>query len=238
MRIAICDSDIDCINYIIRMLKQIRELENTVVTSYVDSSWLISDVRKREEAFDILIINTRIKGIDGIQLAKNILEYNATCQIIFISDTSELIPECYQVDHVYLLSRGKLPYYLYTAIQKAIQIIGSLDEKYISVTMNKAKILIPCNDILYFERVQRQTIIVLGKQRYTTYQTPSELINQVGQERFIQCHRSFHMNIKKVLGYNKNEFILMNDILIPIGRQFNRKSKEVYSEYCKSSVCL
>lgn len=236
MRIAICDDNVNYINYIIRLLKQIREIGNSVVTSYVDSSWLISDVEKRAEAFDVLITNTKVKGVNCVRVAKAILQYNDACQIIFITDSNELMPECYEVNHIYMLHKDRVPTHLVLAMHKAICNIEAMEPNYIAVTMNKEKLLLPCREILYFERVQRQTHIVLEKQTYVTYQTPLELIRQAGQGNFLQCHRSIYLNLNKVLGCGRDGFTLKNGAVLPIGRQFGKESKMAFARYSNSSV--
>lgn len=66
MRIAVCETQTEYIEYICRLLKQIREVSFATVATYTDPEWMISDVFLRTEAFDIAIISRELGTHNGV----------------------------------------------------------------------------------------------------------------------------------------------------------------------------
>lgn len=228
MRIAICETYIPYLNYIIRLLKQIREVESSTIVSYVDPDWILSDLSARTEAFDIAIVNKDFGNQQGIHIAQNIAQRFSYCQIIIVSEVNTIFPEYYEVNSAYLLPKEHMPNHLVTVIQKAYRNLEKLDNSLLLVISNNDKILIPLVDILYLERVLRKTQIVLRNEVLETYQTPQQLLNKEIAWRFLQCHRSIYVNIKKICKLRATELILKENISIPIGRAFAPEVKNKF----------
>jgi len=221
MRIAICETQVSYLNYIIRLLKQIRELELSTITSYIDPDWILSDLNARAEVFDIAIVNKDFGNHQGIYVAQIIAEKCTNCQIILVSEANVLFPEYYEVNSVCLLPKEYLPNHLVTVIQKAYRNLEKLDNSLLQVASNNEKILIPLEDIQYIERVLRKTHIVLKNEVIETYQTPEQLMDNAMALSFVRCHRSIYVNIKKIYKLRANELVLRDNVSIPIGRAFS-----------------
>lgn len=230
MRIAICETNVPYLSYIIRLLKQIREVELSTIVSYVDADWILSDLNTRSEAFDLAIVNRDFGNQQGIFVAQAIVERNSRCQIIIVSEMNQVFPDYYQVSSAYLLPKDLVPNHLVTVIQKTLRIMEKQDNTLLSVISNNDKIFIPFVDILYFERVLRKTQIVLINEVIETYQTPQQLMEKVRSWRFMQCHRSIYVNIKKIRKIRANELILIDGISIPIGRAYSTQIKSIFQD--------
>jgi DNA-binding LytR/AlgR family response regulator len=101
------------------------------------------------------------------------------------------------------------------------------------VTSNSTKILIPCREVLYLERVQRKTHIVTSRETIETYQSPQEILATVKSADFVQCHRSIYINLKKVTRMLPGEFMLEQKISVPIGRQYAVPAKEAFMKFVR-----
>lgn len=228
MRIAICETDVSYLNYIIRLLKQIREIELSTIVSYVDADWILSDLNTRSEAFDIAVINKDFGKQQGVAIARNIAEKNSCCQIIIVSEVNAVFPEYYQVNSAYLLPKDLVPNHLVTVIQKAYSNLEKLDNTFLLVISNHEKIFIPAGEILYLERELRKTLIVLKNEVIETFQTPQQLMSKYLMCQFRQCHRSIYVNIHQVRRLRANEITLNGGISIPVGRAFLSQVKSMF----------
>jgi DNA-binding LytR/AlgR family response regulator len=231
MRIAVCETQAEYIDYICKLLKQIREVSFATVATYTDPEWMISDVLLRTEAFDIAIISRELGTHNGVFIAREIVKKNASCQIVLISEKNRILPEYYEMNHACILPKEFVPLYLVTAIQKSVVNLSSMEHSFFVVASNSEKIFVPCRDVLYLERIQRKTHIVTKDDTIETYQLPQDIIGSVRGLDFVQCHRSIFVNLRKVTRYQANEFTLEQNIKLPIGRQYALQMKEALRRF-------
>lgn len=231
MRIAICETQADYIEYICRLLRQIREVSFATVATYTDPEWMISDVFLRTEAFDIAIISRELGTHNGVFIAREMTKKNEACQIVLISERNRIFPEYYEMNHTCILPKEYVPRHLVTAIQKSVVNLAAMEHSFFVVTANSEKIYVPCREVLYLERVQRKTHIVTKDDTIETYQLPQEIVDSACGLDFVQCHRSIHVNLRKVTRYQANEFTLEQNIKLPIGRQYAAQMKEAIKRF-------
>ena len=237
MRIGICDAQHSYQDYLIRLLRQINEIEHATVLSYSDPEWLVSDVTLRTEAYDIAIVNKDLGPHNGVSIGKEIIKANPDCQLIFVSEENRIVPDFYEVDHAGILPKSLVPTCLVTVIQRSIAKLEKLDSKYLMATSNNTKILIPCSEVLYMERIQRKTHIVLEAESVTTYQTPQSLLDNETAARFVQCHRSIYVNLRKITRFQSNEITLKNAMKLPVGRQYMLQVKAAFLQLSSELLC-
>ncbi len=233
MRIAACDIDVEYLHYLEYMLRQIHTIDAATIIFYSEPDWLLSDVRQHEDAFDILLINQRLGQSSGIEYAAEVLKVNPWCEIIFISNENRINPDCYSTRHAFVLSKEQVPQYLPAALEKAITSVLGRSTDYVLVSSNYSKLLVPGKDILYIERVLRKSCIVLPYETVETFAAPVDILgNRVGND-FIQCHRSFYVNLRKVRGFQPDHFLLGGDVKVPIGRTFLSASEDAFLNISK-----
>lgn len=124
---------------------------------------------------------------------------------------------------------------LVTVIDRAVKLIQQKNEHYFYIQANREKILIPCSKVLYMEKMLRKTELITSDKRISTYQAPSELIENANTEIFVQCHRSFFVNLENIYSVGTNEITLLNGDRLPIGNTFSKGLVEQYDSFC---ACL
>lgn len=226
MRIGICDNNGDTTRFIGNQLKQVRAIMPSVLVSYGDEEVLLGELERRDEAFDILILNTRLGKADAMAIAKLSLERNANCQIIFITDDRLQRPACYEIRHVYMLPKAELSAWLMPAVLAAAERLKAAHAQWITVTVNAETHIIDAATVVYMERMDRQTLLVMENGRLTTYQTPQKLISQLSTPIILRCHRSIYVNLYAVAGYRTGALLLRNGETLPVGRKHQQTVRE------------
>ena len=233
IRIGICDPNAEYIAFLTRLLGQIRAVKNADIITYVDPEWLISDVALHEQAFDILIINRSLGRHSGVSIAKEILRLNPFCQLILVTNDNRVDNNDYEAGHAFFLPKDLVPTRLVTVIEQAARIIEQRHEQYLQVTANRERLLLPCSEVFYLERILRKTAIVLAAETVETYQSPQELLETVDNNCFVQCHRSFYVNMNKIFRIGQSNLHLVNREEIPIGSTFAQTMTAAYDSYCR-----
>lgn len=235
MRIGICVSSSEYMNYLTGLLSQIRSINGAAIIPYLNSKWFVSDLSLRVEAFDILLINREMDGYNGAYVAREAVRINPSCQVVLISEFNRILDEDYDISQLFLLPKEHVPLRLVTVIDRAVKQIRQKNEHYFYVQANREKILIPCSKVLYMEKMLRKTELITSDNRISTYQIPSELIENANTGNFVQCHRSFFVNLENIYSIGTSEITLLSGVHLPIGSTFSKSLVEQYESYC---ACL
>ena len=77
-------------------------------------------------------------------------------------------------------------------------------------------------DIAYVESALNYLVIHLQSGSYTTYLTISELEEILPSVRFIRVHKSFLINLEKIIGVEGNVLHLNNDARVALGPSYRK----------------
>ena len=152
------------------------------------------------KAFDILLFDVEMSGMDGVSAARKVRRENAAVQIVFITGYSDYIAEGYDVAALH---------YLMKPLNK---------EKFCSV-LNRAAQKITQNErceIRYLE-VFRNYVTVHAKREYTVKRTLSEFEQELGSG-FHRIGRAVIVNLKFVAHVTKTEVQLSDGTVLPLPR--------------------
>jgi len=229
MQIALYEKQKHYAEYITHLLRAIDSISQATVVYYSDADFIISDVTQRIESFEIAILCQQNETHDEIYIGRAISKFNSICQIIFISKSNKLNPVYYEIPHLFTLYVDHVPQYMNLVIQKAIGQLEDMDHDQLLVMTNAEKLFVPCKDILYLEHILRKTKIVTAYGDMETYQSPRELLQSDQHDRFVQCHKGFFVNTKKIVGHRSGEILLVGGAVVPIGRTYQKSVKFAFS---------
>ena len=203
------------------------------------------DAMKAQEALEILeqgdtdiaILDIHLKGSEsGIWLAKQIRK-RYQIPFIFLSafSDSQTIAEAAETQPSSYLVKPFTQADLYTAIELALLKHSQHQEQLQlpeSHTRVKKELLIndsifvkddityrkiPLRDICYVEAFKNYLELQLKDNRHVIRSTLKDFLDVLPQDYFIQTHRSFVVNLEKVMEIGGN-FLVVNDAKIPVSR--------------------
>lgn len=234
-KICICDDDKSTLTKIkeelFRVIRKEYSDEDFQVITYTTGTMLTGDV---EDGYcpDIILMDIKLADGNGIEYAKKILEFNPSCQLIFISGYDDFYLDVYEVDHIYFLRKPVTTEKLSGAIERAMKKAEKIVEKVFSFTYNSKVTILPLNNIRYFEKDRRKiNIYTVDETSYEYYGKMEDLLEKLDDEFFIRCHNSYVVNLNKIRGMLKENFLLGADIKIPISRNYSKEAKEKFMEH-------
>ena len=89
-------------------------------------------------------------------------------------------------------------------------------------------------DIDYIESLGRKLIIHSKNEEIETYGKISDIANEL-DDSFYQIHRSYIVNMSKIINYSKNEVTLQNEDKIPLSKYRYEDFAKEYSSYLERS---
>lgn len=181
--------------------------------------------------YTIFILDLQLDNQSTIHEAREINQRFKGAQIIYISNDIKYLSDIYQTSHCFYINIKELETYLPLALKKATNLIRN-SQNNIKITIRNKMIIIALNEIKYFERDLRRTIIHLRNKNYYTYENFKTYLQKI-PDNFFECHRSFIVNFNEVQQYQRNRFILKDGTVIPISRSHEKKAKEAFGSYLK-----
>ena len=105
----------------------------------------------------------------------------------------------------------------------------------IVLQMRDKKVVAETADILRLERTQRTTEIRCLKESYHVSDDLDHLLARL-PDSFVRCHRSYAVNLDAVKIYRRNELILTDGTLVPIGRSYCEHVRKKFQEHAARNM--
>jgi DNA-binding LytR/AlgR family response regulator len=196
---------------------------------FFDSYYSINLYFNNKPTFpNLLIINTNMDGKNGIKFAQTLRKLNYNGQIIFISNSKELVFQTFSVQPFdYLLENKITRSKLLEVFSRGLSIYKSETIDKFFFRIGKRVVAVSYQDIIYFEKDLRKINIVTKTETYVFYgvfKTLSVYLQPLG---FIQIHKSFIVNVNHTVTVSKQKFLLKNGKSLPIGYVYMKNIKQM-----------
>ena len=190
----------------------------------------------KEKEVDLMFIDIDMPDINGLDLVKSLVKKP---QIIFTTAYSEYAFEGFQVDAIdYLLKPINYAAFLKAANKSKIWFEANSpekaeqqpksDRKEIFVKSNYKVVRILLADISYIESANEYIKIILDNQEViTTFMRLKNIEELLPDSDFMRVHKSFIINLNKILAVDRNRIFIDKKKHIPVGEQY----KEIFNKY-------
>jgi len=229
MRIAICED-----------VPADAQRLNETLTRYFDANKLVGEVSFFTSGedflsafepgkFQIIFMDIYMTkgGITGMDAAKRVNELDKDAALIFTTTSDEYTLEGYSVAVFYILKPVEQK-----DMNKAMEKCRSQIERFaktIEITVDRMPLQIRMRDIYYVEIVVRNCIFTFAAGRKSASgMNMSELMDKLDGSTFVQCHRSYVVNILHVRKMTKTDFVFENGEMVPIGRKYHDSAQKAY----------
>ncbi|MCL2718349.1 MAG: LytTR family DNA-binding domain-containing protein [Lachnospiraceae bacterium] len=231
MRIAICEDT-----------KADAQLLDKVLNRYLNANKLTAEINFFTSGEDFLSVFEPGKfqiifmdiymtksGITGMDTAKKINALDKDAAIIFTTTSDEYILAGYSVAVFYILKPVE-QINMNEAMEKCRLQIERF-AKTIEIIVNRMPLQIRLRDIYFVEIIVRNCIFTFAAGRKTASGLSlSNLLDKLDGSTFIQCHRSYVVNILHVRKMTKTDFVFENGERVPIGRKYQDAAQKAYRE--------
>lgn len=230
MKVAVCDDIKEVLKEIELLLKDIPFVKKIDVFS--DIELLYAEIREGGK-YDVILMDIDWKEEQtGIEYASKLFELNPCTKIIYMT--------AYTVDYIEdaVLKTKNLSGFLVKPVKKDVlekilvkikrqaeEVEGKLVVKYKSnVTV------ISFSDIYYLESNLHKVNIKLNDQEYQCTERLTVLKNRLGNQ-FIECHKSYLVNMEHISEFRSSELVLENGEIIPVSKKRYGETKARFFEY-------
>ena len=215
-RVAICDDcaeDARFVNEILNEWAHARGADvNTETYPSAESFLFAYDENK---AYDMLLLDIEMSGMDGVSMARRVRAENKTVQIIFITGYSDYIAEGYDVAALHYLMKPVNREKLFGVLDRAAERLKT-SQRCLNLDMGGEMERIPLYEIRYID-VRQNYVTVHAKRDYTVKRTLNEFEKEL-DGGFARVGRSMIVNLNRIRRVTKAEVVLNDGTALPLPR--------------------
>lgn len=226
LKIAICDDE-----------EVSRIQEKQIIKLYLEQKEIVNEIQEYDSAeefinsakkVDLLFLDIKMPGMDGIQLKNHLGNQREDIKIIFVTGHEELMEDAFGRNVFGFLHKPirleKLERYMQRVLENM-----EISSKIIIRSQNKEKAIL-IKDILYFQANGRYSYMITQNDNIFCNHSLNELEQQLSKSFFVRCHKSYLVNLKNV--EKIEEYVKLNNKeRIPLSRRKRVEVKHEYSKY-------
>lgn len=233
IRIAICDDEINILQYISDKINNaILKLNySAAIKSFSNSKELLEENSK--ECFDIIFLDLEMPEPDGLQTAELIRNEHVSTIIVIITNRDDLVFNTFQYDVSAFIRKKYFDDEIDDVIKRVYHKAQSRYSKYILKTENNETIFYP-NDIMYIESENHNIYLHdCNGSKIKIFHTLEKLMDIISNKYFIRCHSGFIVNYNYVFSINKDNILLTNETSLPLSRGRKKEVKQGFQRFMR-----
>lgn len=163
----------------------------------------------------------------GVELVKKYRRYFSRAQVVYTGDLENYTSRIYETEHTYFLARPFLKQDVDTALGCALTNLANNANKSLPVKIGTSIRLIKFADIIYIESQRRKLRIHLANEIVDMYGSLAAMAASLPLH-FVQCHKSFIVNLEYVVELNKEGFTMASGEKIPVSQTKRKEARRSF----------
>ena len=232
MRIAICDDEKRICSILGEKVKEIYP--DAEVIDYSSGEELL----KTDMLPDILLLDIRMPGMNGMDVAKALRDKGWRNILIFVTGEEDQVFNAFDLHAFHFLVKPIADEKLKKVLKSAESELEHIEkspadnDRYVDIQSGTSHIRLNISKLMYAEVFSRKTILHTKEGIIEYYGQLSALEKLVGSD-FYRIHRSYLVNMKCIERYDKAFVTLIGGDSIPIARREYDGFLTAYLEYIR-----
>lgn len=234
IKIAFCDDDMEVLHQMNELLDRYRVERNEDITyaAFQSPFELLTEIEKGIRP-DILFLDVVMPGQNGMDVAKEIRQYDTNMKIIFLTSSPEFAVESYSVGAYFYQLK---PIWEESFFRLMDAVLAECEKKKKNSLILRSKdgiTRIDLQQLEYCEVLGRKLLFHL--ENGAVLESAGSLDDLAGQlmqySNFFRPHRSFLVNMEYIQNISSRSIKMVNDAEIPVPHGKCSEIKNTYMEY-------
>ena len=234
IKIAFCDDEMEVLHQMNELLDryQVERNEDITYVAFQSPFELLTEIEKGIRP-DILFLDVVMPGQNGMDVAKEIRQYDTNMKIIFLTSSPEFAVESYSVGAYFYQLK---PIWEESFFRLMDAVLAECEKKKKNSLILRSKdgiTRIDLQQLEYCEVLGRKLLFHL--ENGAVLEGAGSLDDLVGQlmqySNFFRPHRSFLVNMEYIQNISSRSIKMVNDAVIPIPHGKCSEIKNTYMEY-------
>lgn len=181
--------------------------------------------------FDILLADIQMKGMDGMELGRNVQKLRPKMYIIFITSYEEYAAESYRIEAYQYILKQDIDSRLPGVLRELFDRLRSRKSRFRVVTSGAECVKIAYGDIIYLYKSKGTKYVnyVTGQGIYRERISLDALLDELSDDRFIPVERGYVVNMDYILKIRKDTLCLEKGYEVQVSRARLSRVKEQIS---------
>lgn len=224
MIIAICDDDKIWCRKAQNIIKDYgKKIDLTVeILCFTDHEELMNYVGL---PIDVLFMDIELNKTSGINIVSHINKKWEKCQIVYLTNYLFYAVDVYDTKHVFYVLKEQFSERIGGVFEKILHEMENRNKSLIFTCRDGQRVFLAPEEIYYFERLTRKTVIKTVWGDYEIKERIDEIISRISMVDFIRCHNSYVVYLPNVKEVDKTDLIMKNGDKILISRGYAKEAR-------------
>ena len=232
MWVAVCDDEDYFLNDLknaVYLYSNARHLE-IAIDGYSSGEELLAS----KTGYDIVFLDYKMSGINGLETARALRRKNPDCTIIFLTNYPSFIYEAFEVRTFRFFDKPLDKDKLFRALDSYYEGVGTNYPLLIKV--DRDTVTIRTNDIVFLESNGKKCSINLLKNSLSCAKTMAAVARGLPQKTFFKVSKTSIVNFNYVCDHDNRIIHLRNGSSVLISRKYLTPFKNAFRQYVKSQA--
>lgn len=234
-RIVCCDDSTADLTQITGYLSELAEHYPLQIDTYTSGIDLIRDYR-RKQFCDLLILDMRMNGMDGIQVAEELRKVDDALPILIVTATIDYAVEGYRVNACRYLVKPVIKEDFLDVIRTTLDHLILKQNSYFTFPSKTGLTKLMTDHIYYLESDIRTIIVAAEEGRFSFTGTISALEQELRPHGFIRIHKSFLVNISRIHNIFKESVTMDNQEVLPMSKHRRKDVNQEFLTYMEAHL--
>ncbi len=235
INLAICDDNLTHLAALCNMVEQLDFQQRFRIYPFDSPVKMQECIFSGEQKIDAILCDILLGVYNGISVIASIQASFPDIRVAFVSGYPEYVFDAYTVRHLYFLKKPVQKDKMLDTLSRIAEDIGNSNTCYLYLRKKGQITKVSLDNILYIESRLRILHIVTQKNAFDIYQKLDDLKPLLDQ-RFLQCHKSYIVNLDYVYQLQKLWFVLQNGEKIRISAQRHPEVQKSYLRYIEHKI--
>ncbi len=230
-QVAVCDDNLEHLNDISGKIRQILDDNGASYTieKYTSGKDILEVILNQKRKYDILFLDILMDEINGVVTARELRKNNSEASIVFITSSPNFVFKGYDVHALQYILK---PVDMEKLTETILFDWNKKNEKsYLDIKLKQTYRRILFKDIYYLESMGRKVKIITANGDYEIYAKLSQLTEKLPSGQFINCHKSYTVNLDYVTQITKAYFTTRSGHVIPISKANYLHAKNAFINF-------
>ncbi len=172
-----------------------------------------------KNSYNLLLLDIHLKDGNGTEIVEHV---PSSTNVVFTTSDPTYAVEAFEVNALDYLIKPVTPERFANTLRK---IEGRNNEQTILIKADFQYYKILVSEILYINSNKDYLTLHTKNKKYTFYGRMKNIINKLPDDEFMQCHRSYIVNLGKVKAYGQN-YVVINDTEVQVSNSNKKEMME------------
>lgn len=187
-----------------------------------------------KQHYDICFMDIEMPGINGIQLAEKLREYDKNTYLVFVTSYFEFAAHGYSLKAFDFIQKSLLNEKLSLVLTGIVLEMKRTENKFYCIETDVRLQRIEYKEIIYLYKSNKNTVIVSMEEEIQVRKPLQTVFQELNSEEFIWVERGYIINLEHIMGMNGRDIRLRNGTVIRAGKARARTIKEAIHDYWRN----